>query len=383
MHATSVSIDDMRDQLHSLDWARQQLAQTEPLASVPFTTGGAISLHIEEADNGGKAWHDRDLGAPAPAWLELSGGERYALTRQAVRELASTCRIPQKLQEEIPAWLLETNCNWHLHDGLGERELQLLTSGTAAYPGPADGLGTLPLARAQCRATIEPFSNLGLMDTILEGFEKKYGPGEVLVDYKFHHDLEKTAMRLIVPGQQRVISGTSVADDTWSAGIQLKNSLIGLKQTEIDGYLFRWWCTNGCTDTLASTGAFSRRGSTETDALLWAAETVEEVLGGLEHTLDDVQELAAIPVAGDATAVLGDLFARHGLAGREQRRIIETMADDEEMTMYSLMQATTQAANEPGLNPSAVQALMDMGGHIVRSAATGRCDSCRRILPDE
>jgi hypothetical protein len=86
---------------------------------------------------------------------------------------------------------------------------------------------------------INPFSNLRLLERALEGIEAHYGAGEVLVDSKFAHSLRRTDIRLIVPENRRAMHRTGTDDDTWSAGIQLKNSLIGDVQTSIDGYLFR------------------------------------------------------------------------------------------------------------------------------------------------
>jgi hypothetical protein len=386
VHSNVVTVEQMQEQLHSVDWARQKLAETEPLFEYVFTTGN-VKLVLEDADAEGKPWFERELTGVAPAYLEVGdGGDRFQLTRQALMETASVCHIPRAYQVEIPPSLLAQNINWWLSTGLGERDLKMLSSenipvATPATPWPEPGW----LARAVCRATISPFSNLALMDRMLAGLEQQYGKGEVLVDYKFHHDLEATAMRLIVPGKQRVISGTPVADDTWSTGLQLKNSLIGLTQTQLDGYLFRWWCTNGSIDTLATSGGFARRGASEDDALAWAAESVEEILGGLEHTLDEVQEMTSMPVTGDVTTVLGDLFREHGLPGRDQSRVIAAMADTEDMTMYGLMQAVTQAANLDDLPQRSVEALLRMGGHLVRAASAGRCSKdapCRRILPD-
>ena len=118
----------------------------------------------------------------------------------------------------------------------------------------------------------------------------------MLADYKFTHNLERTNLRLIVPGQQRVISGTRVADDSWSAGIQLRNSLAGTEQTAIDGYLFRWWCTNGCTDTLAEVSALNRRQfPSPEEAYEWARESVDEILGSLEGSFDAVQSTTGCP----------------------------------------------------------------------------------------
>jgi hypothetical protein len=369
VHSNVVSIDDMREQLVGLDDVKEKLAATEPLAEVKFVTGGPVVKVAE-------GWFKRDLTDPAPVTLSLPQGEQYRLTRQGAMELFSECRITRGYQEAIPATLLQDNVNWWLKVGLGERELKLLVSGT---DGAADE--QLPLAVAMCRRTISPFSNLKLLDVVEKGLEKKYGTGEILADYKFTHNLEATALRLIVPGARRVITGSPVADDSWSTGIQFRNSLIGLKQTILEGYHFRWWCTNGCIDVANTSGGFARRNTSEADVLEWAALAVDEVLGGLEPTLDQIQALVGQQVAGTVVDVLEDLFAQYGLPKRERTRVLNTMADTDDMTMYGLLAAVTSAANHDGVNPRAVQQLLTMGGHIAHNAPD-RCESCRRLLPE-
>ena len=367
-HQNSVQLDDMRDQLLTLDQVREHLAVTEPLSEVTFTASEA-EYRVEEG------WADVQLTEYTGAYLRMPGGEEYQLTKQGALELGSACRIPQQLQQDIPVYLYQTFCNAALcgvgfKKSMGDKDFKLLVNGDHAL--------------ALTRATISPFSNLRLLDTVVASLEKKYGAGEILADYKFHHDLEATAVRLIVPGERRIITGTGVADDSWSVGLQFKNSLIGLRQTELSGYLFRYWCTNGCIDTMNSTGGFARKGSTEEDMLAWAQEGVDEVLGGLESQLDAVQQLTAQPVTGDVVNVLTDLFAAYNVPGRERRRVIDTMADTDDTSMYSLMQAITQAANAEGLGYRQVEQLMAMGGHVVH-AAEGRCSEdnpCRRLLPE-
>jgi hypothetical protein len=219
---------------------------------------------------------------------------------------------------------------------------------------------------------------------MLKGIQDAYGEGEVLADYKFTHNTERTNLRLIVPGQQRVISGTRVADDTWSAGIQFRNSLAGVEQTAIDGYLFRWWCTNGCTDTLASVSALNRRQTPDPkDAYDWARESVNEILGGLEGSFDAVQSTTALAVEPDqVAAVMRDLFAEHAVPARSRERIIIELADaGEDMTVYDVLGAITVAANADGVSPDAVEQILSLGGHVAHAAGTDRCGECRRILP--
>lgn len=357
VHANSVSIGEMRAQLKSVDWAREKLAATEPLSEIEFEAGNA-QLRLES----GWGADAVALTAYTGAYLRMSGGTEYQLTRQGALEVGAQVGIPRKVQETTDPDIMAQVVNWRLANLISGKELK--------------ALGSDDKVMAITRGTVTPFSNLQLLDIMVAGLEKKYGTGEILVDYKFSHTMEHTGMRLIVPGQQRIITGTSVADDTWSAGLDFTNSLTGLKQTEIHGQLFRWWCTNGCTDTLHAVGGLNRRGTTQEDALAWAASTVEEVLGGLEPMLDHVQGLTGQAVAGDVRSVLEGLFADYHIPSRDRHRVIEAMAEDEEMTAYSLMQAVTQAANLDGVPDRDRMRLMRMGGSIAGSHSA-RCNMGR------
>jgi hypothetical protein len=367
VHANAVDIEEMRGKLLTLDDVRERLATTEPLADRVFEAPQA-QIRLEHGWAGGE---DTSL---ASAWLRLAGEEdEIQLTKQAALEVGAFCRLPRKLQEEAPADLVQTWVNRILAENMARyKEVKLLVR-------PGTGVGT-----ALTNHTIQPFSNLQFLDIMLEGIARAYGEGEVLADYKFHHDLERTNLRLVVPGAQRVISGTRVADDTWSAGIQFRNSLAGIEQTAIDGYLFRWWCTNGCTDTLAQVPALSRRQTPDPeDAYEWARESVDAILGQLEGSFDAVQSTTAIAVEADqVAATMRDLFAGHSVPARSRERIISELADvGEGMTVYDVMQAVTVVANADGVSPDATEQLLRLGGHIAHAASTDRCGECRRILP--
>jgi hypothetical protein len=372
VHATSVNLDEMRDQLLTLDQVRARLGTTEPLSQLTFPTASSINFTVNPG------WADNITDAqPADVFLDTPAGTRYQLTRKAALEAGAQVGIPRGLQARMPSGDLVSLLNWWFRTGAGDKEFKLLSQ---------DRANEDPLALAMCRGTITPFSNLSLLDIALEKIHQTYGAEvEVLADYKFHHDLELTTMRLIVPGASRTIQGSRVANDTWCAGIDIHNSLVGLKPTDIAGYLFRWWCTNGCTDTLTSTGQFSRRGAhDEADVWEWARTAVDAVLGGLESSFDSVQALTGIEMGetGEVTRVLRDLFSQYGIPVRERQRIIDSMADlTGTVTLYDVQQAITRAANMDGLAPRAVSQLLGMGGHIAH-AATARCNSCRRLLPE-
>jgi hypothetical protein len=374
MTATSlpaVSIEEMRDRLLTMDDLRDRLSATEPLTELTFPVGGDARFEVDPAWATVQADYD-----PTGSFVNTPGGERFELSRLALLEAGAAVGIPRKKQETWPTTDIQSLLNWWFRGGAGDKEFKVLSQ--AREEGE-------PLALAMCRGTIQPFSNLTLLDVALRRIRAKFGDVEVLGDYKFHHDLELTDMRLIVPSSARVIEGTRVEDDTWCTGIDIRNSQIGLKPTTLQGYQFRWWCTNGSTTELAETPQFSRKGTYDTeDVWAWAQASVDEILGGLEGSMDQIQELARIPVDGEVTTVLRDLFALYGIPVRERQRIIAGMADvSGDVTMYDLMNEITVAANAGGLSPRTIAQLLRLGGHVAE-AGSDRCNEehpCRRLLP--
>lgn len=374
MPADPISVETMKPKLLTLDTAREILSRTEPLSTYSFTVGDAVRFTLD------KGWQH---GIAAKAGTEAinaaihvgkgTGTHEFRLTKDALLEATSACGIPKGYAARCPAELIEPQLNYWFRDGLasrsaGSRDYQLLV---------AAGNGA-----AITRASIRPFSNLRLLEEALAGIEAVYGADEILVDYKLTHSLRRTHLRLIVPTHQRLVTGTGTDDDLWSIGLQIKNSLIGEERTSIDGYLFRWVCTNGQIDTTASSGAWTRRaGGSDREVYEWARTAVDDVLGGLEPALDAVQAMVAIPIEGQANDVLRDVFEHYRVPLPERARIIENLINTGgQMNMYTVMAAITQVANDPTLEASHVENLMRMGGDLPH-AATSRCDACRRLLP--
>lgn len=368
----SITVETMKDRLLTLNEVRETLSATEPLSTRTFSIGDPVQFTVAAG------WQETittSAGTDAvAAVIGLPGGTEYQLTKDALLEATSICGISKSYAVKCPAGLLEPQLNYWFQGGLANRpirDFQLLI---------AAGLGA-----AITRKSVVPFSNLRLLDEALDGITARYGPGEILADYKFTHTLRRTHLRLIVPEYRRAIIGTGTDDDTWSVGLQVKNSLIGEERTSVDGYLFRWWCTNGSVDTRSTSGTWTRRGGgSDTEVYEWARSAVDDILGGLEPALDGVQEMVAIPIEGRANDVLRDVFEHYRVPLPERARIIENMVDTGgALNMYTVMQAITQVANDFTLDPSHVDNLMRMGGDLPH-AATARCDEtnpCRRMLP--
>lgn len=359
------TIDDVRDRMLSLDQTREILATTEPLTTVALAAPAEVfRFRLEPGWN--HTLNAADGLDRVDAYVSI-GRREYQLTKDAALEATSACGLPRAYVLRTPAALIEPHLNyWYTDDHLRTKYKALTRDDTVL---------------AVSKDSLLPFSNQRLVTEVLQGIEDKYGAGEVVVDRsKFQHTLRTTRLRLIIPEKQRVIERTGTDDDSWSVGIQVLNSLAGEHPTSIDGYLFRYWCRNGSIDTHASSGTWSRRAGQSDEVYEWARAAVDGVLGGLESSLDAVQVMADTSIQGETVDVLRDVFARYRVPVPQRTAIIDSMVDETNLSMYSVMQAVTAVANQAGVSPETADRLMTIGGHLPY-AVSGRCDSCRQLLP--
>lgn len=350
----SVTLDEMRDSLISVDEVRQRLATTEPVSSHEFVTGEAsFTVNADVANQ--------------PSTVRF-GNKEFAIAPTAMLEATSLCGLPKGYVSRTPVTLIEPQVNYWFQNGFKENK---------AWKALVVG----DTVEALTRGTVQPFSNLALLDQVVAGIQNRFGSDvEILADYKFHHTLAGTHLRLIVPSQGRVIQDTGVDDDQWSIGIQMKNSQTALEATSVEGYLFRWWCTNGAISTRNESGVWSRRSGGQGDEVYeWMRSAVDEILGGFESALDDVQHMVHVPIEGEVNAALRDVFDTYKVPVAERAAIIEHMVESDDLTMYGLMQAITQVANSESVSPGHVDQLMRIGGDLPRATAE-RCGACHRLM---
>ncbi len=352
----TVTLDQMKDKLLTIEQVTQQLQKTEPLNTDFISSESKVKFQLR-AD-----WAqgiDSMAGTdPVGAVMDINGVERQ-MTKEAVLQAAANFGLTAPyISKKIPAHLTEGLLNYHYSGGMGNTEYNVLSVGDTIA--------------AFTRPTLVPFSNLQLLERTIEGIEHRHGKGTpIYADYKMNNSLMQTDVRLIVPAQERVMHNTGMADvpvgqsDVWMAGLHLSNSLVGKKQTTLEAYLFRWWCTNGATTLLDGVGNWSRRSNGQNDDIYeWAQETVDEVLGGLEYRFDQVQALTALNIAGNTADVLREIFSRYEVPVSQRDAIMAQMMESETLTMYAIMQAITQVANEAGMDARRSDRLMRIGGAL-------------------
>lgn len=352
----TVTLDQMRDRLLTLEQVEGMLSETEPLASqvIEDTT----SVHFTLDDD----WN-RDLdeirGTEAvSATMDIDGTER-PLSKDALLMAAAKVGLSGAYMAKTPGSLIQPHLNYWYSEANREKDVMALSVGD--------------VVSAFTRPTLIPFSNVSLLEAVVGSIRKQYGSDtEILADYKIHNSLEHTDIRLIIPDRLHSITGGGLSDvpsgesDIWSAGVHLYNSLVGKGQTTVESYLFRWWCTNGATTTLTDVGTWSRRSNGQNDAevYLWAQEAVDEVLGGMEGQFASVQALTGLGVAGNVADILREIFADYNVPVSQRSQITDALLESETLSMYSIMNAITQTANSVVDNPRRADRLMRVGGAI-------------------
>lgn len=359
----TVNFSDMRDKLLTLDSVRESLASTEPITTFQVQPGSVKFYLNDWNDNPETAETMEDTDVTA-AVVRVNNVE-YPLTKEALLSATSAVGLSKAYVTRTPSDLVEPNLNYWMARGF--KDLSLFASqGRAVALAPA---------------TRTPFSNLEILDNILQGVSD-FGvdPEDVLVDYKYNHSLSRTNVRLVIPTRTRTLERTGVDNDEWSFGLQFQNSLVGSKQTRLEGYMFRWVCTNGMVSEHANSGVWSRRsnGQTDADVYQWAKESVDGILGGLESALDRVQGLVDIRVdePGVAVDVLDDIYKLYKIRPGEQDSITGNMVEATNLTMYEIVNAVTAAANHPDLEPEHVDRLLRAGGDIAHDPS--RCGACHQ-----
>ncbi len=354
-----ISVESMKNKLLTVDQAMEVLSKTEPLNEYPLETGH-VRFVLEDGWNHGLDSKDGTDLVDAYVFL---GPTEIPLTKDATLQATSLCGLTGAYVKKTPAKLIEPHLNyWYGSQGIGNRPAKLLVNNSQ---------GT-----AVTRQSIIPFSNIRLLESVLEGIE---GP-EPLVDAKFHHSVAGTYIRLILPEARAAIPDTGVDDDEWFMGISLYNSLTGKGKTSINGYLFRWWCLNGAIDTKATSGTWTRSmGTGDSDEVYeWAKEVVPTIVGTFGHSVELLSEMAGQSIEGDVSQILQDLFEDYKLPARDRKMIIEEMVEEDSLTMYALMQAITSVAQDKDMSPVEQAKLMTVGGDLTHSASH-RCNSCHRL----
>jgi hypothetical protein len=330
--------------LISLEDAYNILSTTEPLHQNEFALDGSNDVAFSLPLGWNDEIRDKDATTLTDCTVQIDGAEPVRLTKEAILKMTSSIGLT--------------------------KDYVMRTPGLLAKDGVAVGI---------VKSTLSTFPNVPLLDRVVQQIKERYQTDEILVDYKIAHTLERTALRLIVPETSVMIDSArndSTREDRWSLGLQLTNSLVGDPETRLNlsGYLFAWWCTNGAISTHASSGNYNRRvqGQDLDEVLGWIDASVDAIFTDLEPELDDVAALTTEGLEGELNDVIADVFKTLKVPVPARQGVLDALVDSDDLTAYGLMQAVTQAANDPDIS--------DRVRGMIPHTLKDRCENCHRVL---
>lgn len=352
----SISITDLEQKVMTVDAVYKQLEQTEPLSMHEIDATKDIKFHLEpDWAMGIESMDNTDV---VPVTMTVEGTERR-MTKEAVNQAAAAHGLLAPYIKKVPAAHIERLLNWHYGAGMGGAEFNAFVAGD--------------IISAFTKTTIQPFSNLQLLEQAVEGIKAQHGTdAAIYADYKFSNSFQQTNIRLITPYQERAIQNGRMLDvpqgqeDIWYSGVHLSNSLVGKTQTTLEAYLFRYWCANGSTTTIKDVGTWNRRLDGQADNVYdWAKETVEEILGGLEYQFDQVQSLTSLSTEGNTSDILRQIFEEYKVPVSQRDDVQQSLLEVQgETTLYHITNAISLAANDPDLDDKRRDRLMRISGAI-------------------
>jgi hypothetical protein len=370
----SIDLQAVREagNLITMDEAREVLSTTEPMTETQFALDGTDRVGFTLP----MGWQD-DLQKADGSTVTSTGitvnGAGFNLTKEALLKMTSSIGLTKDYVMRSPGPLIAPQLNWWVKNGgvKGSDGMRLLSK---------DNVGI-----AFIKSSLATFANLPMLDRVEQMLRAKFGEQNLYVDYKIAHSLERTALRIIVPDADRLIPSarnSAGEEDRWSLGVQLTNSLMGDPETRlaVNGYLFAWWCTNGAVSTHATSGNYNRRvqGQDFAEVLDWIGTSTERIMTDLEPELDDIAALTTIPLDGELNDVVADLFNQLHVPVPARKGIVDALVESDDLSAYGLMQAVTQAANDPTLSDRVRETTMRVGG-LIPHTITDRCDSCHRV----
>lgn len=353
----TVTIDQMKDQLLTLDEVYNRLGEIEPFQLDRLDSDTSVSFDIHE--DWSEDYSTKDTDDELNAFVTINGQEKQ-LTVAGLAGLAKPFGLTMHYARKIPHQIMQGLLDYHYREASDNLDLQAFSVRDKVLD-----IG---------KGTLTPFSTLAILDAVTEKVYEVYGDNvEILADYKFQNSLGATDIRLIVPEAASVMRGTNMHDvpqgesDEWSLGVHIGNSLTGGRQTSVEPYMFRWWCTNGATETLDGVGSWNRRvsGQQVEDVCSWAATVVEETLNGMSERFSRIQRLNGVKLKeGNTAEVLQEIYQAYRVPVSQRNTVAENLLASNELNMYTLMYAITSAANDPTLNPKRVDELLRLGGGI-------------------
>jgi hypothetical protein len=303
-------------------------------------------------------------------------GSTYLLTKSAALAVTHAIGLPDGYVAKTPGALIQSHVNyWATH--APDVSFKFLTQ-------EKDGL---PVVRALTRESLVPFSNVGLITSVAEQVGLLYGVNreDLLVDFKSHHDINRTITRLVIPEEAgiqqtfEVVRRGEEAEDTWTPGVQISNSLTGAIPTQVSGYQFDWQDEAGVIPQ-HSVAQWNRKSmGQDFDSVLEFLETgTEDIVNSFNHEWEVLGGTVPEKIKQDnLSLVLADTFLTYNVPMKARTGVMESLVVNGDLSFYGLVNAVSEQANLPEMPTLTVSKIMSIAGALATDVAH-RCDGCGR-----
>jgi hypothetical protein len=352
---------EVHNKLLTLEQVKELLAYTEPVqtktVTMDGTTDGIIVFSLPAGWNIGLK--DKDGLELTEAEVAI-GGNSYTLSKDAILDFTKAIGLTDAYVFKTPGVMIQTHLNyWASHSP--DLQIKMLLHEETVLSTTKNG--------------ITPLSNLTLLDVLVEELEGAgYAKDDLLFDWKTHHDLNITSLRVLVTLPDEV------AGQAWINGIELRNSLTGAKPLSVRGLLF-----NGSTGASALTfhgaGKYNRKimGQDMDTVIEWLRLAVKNVIEVFDHENEVLANTAVLDL-GSTSKVLADVFRTYKVPLKVRKDIIEKFENHEyDETYYGVVNAVADSANKDGLPEHFITTVMEIAGDIMRNASN-HCESCKQTL---
>lgn len=353
------------------------LKTTEHLSSVPVNMDGTGKQTVFSLPSG---WN---VGLKAKEGLEITdatmgiGDQTWHLSKEAALGIAHGIGLPPAYVMKTPGVLVQSHLNyWAQHSP--DLNFKMLVANDNAL--------------AITKESIAQFSNTDLLYAVLETCagllpseedSEDWTEQSLLIDGNSHHDLHGTTLRIAFPQELAVKVQTQryggTVEDTWTYGVQLRNSLTGKFPLSVQGFL---WSpeTEGGIVLIPGAARFNRKtmGQDLFEVLEWVRSATQDVFQHLPHAADTVQTLASESIAKGLSKVLADVFQTYKVPLKGRHLVMDYVSDRQDFTYYGLVTALIKAANNPELPPHHVTTILEICGDLAEQAHD-RCTSCQRL----
>lgn len=342
----------------------ETVSATDALSSITVSmdgTGGIVQFVLPPGWNVGIEGKDAQEVTDAVMGV---GGKDYLMTKEAILEVCHSIGLPPKYVMRTPGPLVQSHLNyWATHSP--DTDIRLLCKDDTAM--------------VVAKAGITPFSNVEILENVIEQMTENYGLGEndLWVDQKSFHSLKETTTRFVMNTEG---STHTVAEEAWTYGVQVRNSLIGSVPLSVQGYLYRDYTDSGII-TQATEGKYNRKtmGQDWTDVQSWIKQATINAMDQLPLDCETLQHAADESIAGNVGPILADTFKIYKVPLKARQPVMDELLESEEFTYFGLVKAISQSANIEELPEHMVTGLMEIAGDLAKHVSE-RCNSCHRVL---